>query len=372
MILQKLVWKSHLILGLMSGIVVFIVSITGALYVFKDDFESFESFRYVDVQEIPFLLPSQVFQIAQSINPDVAIHGILYNGKDKAVEVVYYQSSPLFYGAAYINPYNGELLGQKNYLHSYWGFMLLGHRYLWLPKKIGSPIMKFMVLTYMILLITGVVMWWPGSLKKKGAFYFSKSQNTVIKIKEWHQILGVYATAVILILLFTGSIWLFKGFGTSVYQFLGGEKKAKFSIPLSDSTQVSCKLMTSNPLDSAYKKVLNEYGSNAIIEVHELKSPQSSIFIEANPSHSTYWRMDYLFFDQYTLEEITPDHAFGRYSTAGLPEKVRRFNYDVHTGAVGGIIGKILAAIISLISASLPVTGLWFWLKRTARKRSRN
>jgi uncharacterized iron-regulated membrane protein len=43
-------------------------------------------------------------------------------------------------------------------------------------------------------------------------------------------------------------------------------------------------------------------------------------------------------------------------------------NYDIHVGAIGGIPGKILAFIISLICASLPITGLLVWLNKGKKK----
>ena len=36
-------------------------------------------------------------------------------------------------------------------------------------------------------------------------------------------------------------------------------------------------------------------------------------------------------------------------------------NYDIHIGAVLGLTGKIIAFLISLICASLPITGFLVW-----------
>jgi uncharacterized iron-regulated membrane protein len=46
-----------------------------------------------------------------------------------------------------------------------------------------------------------------------------------------------------------------------------------------------------------------------------------------------------------------------------------RMNYDIHTGAVIGLPGKILAFFASLIAASLPVTG--FYIRWGRRKQSK-
>jgi uncharacterized iron-regulated membrane protein len=38
--------------------------------------------------------------------------------------------------------------------------------------------------------------------------------------------------------------------------------------------------------------------------------------------------------------------------------------YDIHTGAILGLPGKLLAFLAALIAASLPVTGFLMWRSR--------
>jgi len=361
--------KVHLYGGLISGVIVFIVSITGVLYAFKDEFEQFEEYRFVERQDAPLILPSVAFEKAQAVRPDTKIHGVILNGREKAIEVIYYQGSPLYYGAAYLNPYSGELLHETNFLRSFWGLVLIGHRYLWLPPAIGSVLMKFMVITYFLLLLTGVVIWWPKSRRTKGAFWFSKTKNGTAQLKEWHQVLGLYATVFIVLFLLTGSVWLFSDFGQWLYRATGGQKEARFSIPPSDTSLVNAAVLAS-PIDSVFQIVRAEFGPEAPVEMHGVDSPEKSILVEVQEKPG-YWRMNYLFFDQYNLKEIPSPHLYGRFADAGTPELIRRVNYEVHTGAIGGFAGKLLAAVMSLLSASLPVTGFWFWLKRRKKKSKR-
>lgn len=364
---KKLISQIHLYVGLVSGLIVFIVSITGALYAFKDDFDQFDDYRYVEAQDADLISPSEAFEKAREVRPNTQIHGVTFNGPDKAIEVIYYQGSPLYYGASYLNPYTGELLHETNFLRSFWGLVLIGHRYLWLPPSIGGILMKFMVITYFVLLVSGLVIWWPRSRRTRGAFWFSKTRNSKAQMREWHQVLGLYATVFIVLFLLTGSVWLFKDFGTWMYHATGGEKEATFRIPPSDTTRIG-NAVIANPLDSVYKVVQAEFGPDAQIEVHDVTDPKSSILVEVQEKPG-YWRMNYLFFDQYSLKEIPSPGLYGRYANAGPPEMIRRVNYELHTGALGGMAGKILAALMSLISASLPVTGFLFWLKRKKKKR---
>jgi len=43
-------------------------------------------------------------------------------------------------------------------------------------------------------------------------------------------------------------------------------------------------------------------------------------------------------------------------------------NYDIHVGAILGLPTKIIAFIVSLICASLPVTGFMIWWGRRKKK----
>ena len=80
---KKGIGKIHLWLGLSSGIIVFIIAITGCLYAFQEEIQNItEEYRFVEKQNKPFLLPSQLEQIARKEIPDKALHAIKYNGPE--------------------------------------------------------------------------------------------------------------------------------------------------------------------------------------------------------------------------------------------------------------------------------------------------
>jgi len=45
-------------------------------------------------------------------------------------------------------------------------------------------------------------------------------------------------------------------------------------------------------------------------------------------------------------------------------------NYDMHTGAVLGLPGKIAAFFASLVAASLPITGFMIWWGRRKKNKT--
>jgi uncharacterized iron-regulated membrane protein len=50
-----------------------------------------------------------------------------------------------------------------------------------------------------------------------------------------------------------------------------------------------------------------------------------------------------------------------------IGERLVEMNYDIHVGAIGGLTGKIIAFIASLVCASLPVTGFIIWWGKRRR-----
>jgi len=55
------------------------------------------------------------------------------------------------------------------------------------------------------------------------------------------------------------------------------------------------------------------------------------LVVSLNPEAGIYWKTNYLFFDQYTLSKIQPDHIWGEFDNADGADKLMRLNYDIHT-----------------------------------------
>ncbi|WP_226998944.1 PepSY domain-containing protein [Flavisolibacter tropicus] len=69
------------------------------------------------------------------------------------------------------------------------------------------------------------------------------------------------------------------------------------------------------------------------------------------------------------MKELSAQSYYGRYKDAVVADKPIRMNYDLHTGAIRGIAGKILVFCASLIAASLPVTRFYIWWGRRNKKK---
>ena len=95
--------------------------------------------------------------------------------------------------------------------------------------------------------------------------------------------------------------------------------------------------------------------------------------MHANPGKETLYKTDFRYFDQYSGKEFQAAYVWGRYKDAHtIADNIKRMNYDLHTGAIFGLPGRIALFFAALVVTSLPITGFFFWWgKKKKAKRSR-
>lgn len=367
---KKIVGKAHLILGLGSGIIVFIIAITGCMYSFQEEIQSvLQPYRYTASKEGTVLPPSKLISIAEKALPGKHIHAVNYPGGDRSAQVIFFNFEPdYYYYFVYVDPYTGAILQVGDMTQNFFHIVLDGHFYLWLPPEIGQPVAASATLIFFILMITGLVLWWPKN-KSNAKQRFTIKWNSRWRRKNYdlHRVLGFYALTLGIILSITGLVWGFQWFAQGYYSLAGGEKSLTYVDPASDSTQSSTTAIPA--IDAVFKKMTTMYPHAQALEVHTPENSSSSIAANANPLTGTYYKTDYHYFDQYTLKELTVDHVYGRYANTNNADKLMRMNYDIHVGAIFGLPGKILMFLASLVCASLPVTGTLLWWGRRKKEK---
>ena len=186
---------------------------------------------------------------------------------------------------------------------------------------------------------------------------------------DLHTVTGFYISSLGLLFAFTGCIMAFNWFYFIAYKATGGDKAPQFIIPQSIHTTV-VDSDTKPAYDQLVPVLYKTYKNAQNFELHYPENDSTSVLVEVSNSKGVYYNMDYLFFDQNTLEEIETTSIYGKYKDARFADKVIRMNYDIHIGAIGGLTGKIIAFLASLICASLPVTGVLLWYGRAYKKKS--
>ncbi|HLR32645.1 MAG TPA: PepSY-associated TM helix domain-containing protein [Fodinibius sp.] len=382
---KKTVLFLHRWLGLITGLVVVILSITGCLFVFQQEISDWVRHDTFYADEVPAgqqPLPVKELQekAALALNTESLPYGLttyknpnrnwsamLYKGGQDAWT---YFGSMEVYKTAYINPYNGEIEGIVNEKKDFFQIVKGIHWSLLLATPIGQPIAVWSTVVFIILLITGMVLWWPKKCNRAGKqkSFKIKWGSTWRRVNyDLHNVIGFYFLMLSLIIAFTGLYWYFP-FAQKSLHFIG---TGEYTLPESTVKKVSSSQpgnqASPTPLDVVYEKAWSEYPNAYSIALVAPADSQSAIRANVRPDGQTYYGGSSMQFDQYSGELLSAE----RYNDKNTGEKLLAMNYDIHVGAIGGLPGKIIAFLTSLVCASLPITGFIIWWDREQRKRKR-
>lgn len=368
MTVKKAIGQIHLWLGLTAGLVVVFLGLTGCILAFEVEIRNLtETYRNIEPKNKAFLSPSVLKETAEKKLVSASARTIEYPGKNKAAIASYWDADN--YEVVFLDPYTGQVLKHKDMNHDFFRFMVDGHYYLWLPAEIGQPIVASATLIFVVLMITGLVLWWPkNKAARKQRFSIKWNARWRRKNYDLHNVLGFYMTWVAIFIALTGLVWGFEWFAHSAYWVTsGGQQIQEYEDPSSDTTAVAA---YPNTTDHVWQQHLSTIAPSESIVVEFAGDSTDLVEITVNHRPGTYYNSDFYYHDQYTGKEIETKGIYtGKFSQAPVANKIVRMNYDMHTGAVLGLPGKMLAFVASLIAASLPVTGFLIWLGRRKKKK---
>lgn len=365
--IKKNIGFLHLWLGLASGLIVFIVSLTGSIMVFEDEIDSFLNPEFYKVSTIGTKkIPVDVYlnQIREKYTVKAFNRIQTFEDPERPVIIVGVDADKKNNQLFSVDPYTGKVLGKVAEKNRFFSVVLDLHRHL-IMGDVGQFITGCSSLILVFMLFSGLILWWPKKIKNLKQRLTVK-WNASFKRVNWdfHSTLGFYTFLFLLILALTGLTWSFKWFESGIYLLSDGTTK-KPSSKVENPTKVDPNLDKTyfyqnilSKTDSIYK-----YKGNTQIRIPS-DTINSIMVIKLNLEKSIPNISSMAYFDKYTGEilKIKPYESFSN------GDKVRRLIYPIHTGSIFGYPTKILAFLVCLFAATLPVTGLLIWLGRKKKK----
>lgn len=371
--------KLHLWLGLSVGIIVFIVSLTGTMYVFKDEIQSIirKDVVYVKAETItqnPLSIEVLKEKVSLEVNEKYPVSSVeIPLDKNKSYEFLYYEKDKKAWNyfdevkinkLIYVNQYTGEILGIYNEKYDLFPILKAIHWSLLLNSDWGKYVVGIPVILFIIMLITGIVLWWPKNKRmSKGRFSFDWKNVKKWKRKNYdlHNILGFYASFIALLLSLSGVYFAYP-WVKNVFNFtLSGSLELPKEKEIKSPDSLSAK--NNSIFDLTEKETRKLYSTSSSFRIplngknkkgKELKNIPVTVYGE----DGKFAIRNQLIFDKYS-GKLLCNKPHQKLNNA---EKYANANYDIHTGSYFGIVGKIIWFIAGLICTSLPVTGFLVWL----------
>lgn len=379
---KQWVGKAHLWLGLTSGLIVLLLSITGCIFVFSQEIQEWQRHEAIYVPEVkPARVPLSTIWTTtkKALGDTIVMNDVhVYKNPQKSLEFhcykanedsgsIWYLDTIDYYYKVYVDPYTGEVLAIYDEEKDFFNIVKMLHWSLLLDTEIGQPITGWATFIFVIMLITGIILWWPkNKAARKQRFWFQWKDTTKWRRKNYdlHNIFGFYVASIAIIMAFTGMVWAFTWFQAIVY--VAGSQSITPPVPLAEKSVV----VTNANRDAAFDRASEYTKANySDADAYSIGKPADTaktgvidVYVQQYPGK--YYVYHNAQFDQYTGKLLAKRH----HSERNFGEKLITANYDIHVGAILGIPGKILVFIASFICMLLPISGFLIWWGRTQKK----
>lgn len=359
------VGRLHLWLGLSTGLIVFIVSVTGCLYCFHDEIKDVtRPYRHVEQREQAFVAPSVLFQNAKQRVPANNPSFIVYAGKNRSAAV--YSSGEGGQLYIYFDPYTGQYLATENLRKDFFIIVEYIHLYLLLPPAIGKQIVGVSVIIFVVMLITGIVLWWPKRKHDRKMSFTIKWKGRWRRVNyDLHKVFGFYASLIALVLALTGLAIDYNWMHKAMYNVanVGQHYDKNEDVPPVIDTNIV--VSDVHPaMDIAFAETMKRSAYAEMFFVTAPSGKSDPITTGAYAKSLNYDHQDNYYFEPSSgkLLKSLPHSV----KSSGM--KFNEMNYGLHVGQYFNLPGKIAAFLVSLICASLPITGFMIWYGRKYKK----
>lgn len=362
----------HLWLGLITGLGTVIICLTGALYVFADEYDHIENRKHLKADA-----PSDNFPSLDKMVSDFeqkfgnAPGGIFVPlAKDEHLSI-----ADRGFGdtrqKAYVDRETGNFVATATNKSKAFTFTIIKlHRwFMFKDMDKGRKVVGYTTFAFIFLLLSGIVVWWPRNLKAlKNSLKVKLKGSFKVVNRQLHVNLGFYLTLLLIVIALTGTCITFPTVRQQVIKTF-----------VQEDASPKEKTLTKEQHKAIRSKHMS--GTISFDKMLEISSDVLGYESDVNiyfPSHH---------FKEYSVLAVNPNNFLGgqwpdvvtfdlngnyktTYFFADFPlwQQLNQLLKPIHTGEVFGSKSKILVLLLALFGAFLPISGIIIWWKRIARK----
>jgi uncharacterized iron-regulated membrane protein len=350
--MRKFIFQVHLYIGLIAGLFLVLLGITGSIMAFEPEIDHLVHHRlsYVDPGDKTLSL-AEIGRIVKTAFPADTIVGYrLETSLDLSWQV------GLEDKIIFVNQYNGVILGSL-VRPDHWDNLLRTVHQLHTGLAIrmagdpGKKIVTWAVVGLLILQLTGLFLWWK---QKRLRIQWRKPSRRI-----WfdiHNSVGIVAYLFLLLLTITGLVMGFERQTTPFFYQVTGSQPGKgpdLDVPLSTGAAIL-------PADSAVA-IAKRALPGALPFNIPLPGPGDMYVVSCRfPEDRTPGGRSMVFIDPYSGKVLYVESS----RTAPAWRRIVNMNRAIHTGDLFGMPSKIVMSLASLALVLLFISGVTMWWKR--------
>jgi len=352
--LKKRLWQIHSWLGLIAGLGLLVIGLTGSLLVFHEEIDTARLPHLLRVQPTPAgrLSFDVLLAAVEKAKPGETVTGWrLASAPDQADQLYLQRTGEKdLYRIAFLDPYSGEVRGDSPLVTRTLAGWLLEVHYSFLAGHTGVFIAGLFAFLLCVLGITGV---WLYRDFWRAFFTLRWGRSLRIFCSDLHKMIGISSVAFNLILGFTGAYW---NLTHVIGEWIAGE-------PPGPAAEVTAARPSLDVALAAAQKAFPDFQLTYISPPPSGEMMFYGRVTPGNPFRSDYGSTISFQLPEGTLREVTDIRKAGAWT-----QFVDAFT-PLHYGTFGGATTKVLWSLFGLAPGILAVSGFLIWRSRYQKTR---
>lgn len=369
---RKTIFWMHLCSGTLAGLVILMMSVTGAVLTYERQIQAWEDRSYFQEPE----MGAEKLSLDDLLSTANAEEGFTAT----SLQIASDESAPMTVRMGrsqtqFLNPFSAEIypLHTDNY-SKFFSWVRTLHRWFTVTgdnRDTARDITGASNLLFLFLLLSGLYLWLPKVISwatlKVRIFFNPLSSTSAARDFNWHHVFGFWAAIPLLVIILTATTFHYSWAVDLVYRLAGEAPPVRgqvveVEVPTLTSSQVALSL------DDLFSSAAL-YGDDWQTLTLTLPDADSrhAVFTIDEGNGGEPQKRHTLTLDRLTGEEVT----WAPFASLSSGYKARRWVRFLHTGEALGVGGQTIAGLASIAAAIMVWTGLALALRRFLRWRLR-
>ncbi|MBE0495691.1 MAG: PepSY domain-containing protein [Campylobacterales bacterium] len=388
---KRLWFQIHWLLGLVSGFVLVIVSLSGAALSYeKEILRAINKDIYtVSVPQDANKLPLDLLLVHVREALKIPIQAVTLSSDPRASMGVIVLGEGVNAGHGvthYVDPYTGEILPALRGL-SFFQVMHDLHRRLTFGS-VGKQIVGASSLLLLVLVVSGIYLYWPRIRRSFGSsLTFNFKSKGRYFLYSMHSAVGMWVTLLYVLAVLTGLYWSYDWYRGALHNITNtsmpmghGHNKGMFQSAQAQQPQEGTKRGQGGGRGKASSQVsyvpvaqawtlfdtfVERPYESALLRIPASGGTYSFSYLDENPLHPR--ARNQLNLDLNTNQLLSHD----RYEDKPLNERLMRSMLPLHSGEYFGEVGRALMFAACVLMLLFFVTGVMLYVERFKRERKK-
>ncbi|MBR8835870.1 MAG: PepSY domain-containing protein [Stigonema ocellatum SAG 48.90 = DSM 106950] len=356
--LRTSVLTIHRSIGVVLGLVLLVIGLTGSTLVFYRELDQLLNPQLMQVvAQGKRLSPEVVLNTVRTTFPDMKLNTIILPRTSEGVYKVGLSSNSDELIDVFVNPYSGVILGSQQWGHTLMSFIYTIHNSL-LVKEVGDQFVGVCGLLLLVLVVSGLAVW-PGWRKPSLGFWIRWKAPVPLLTYDLHKVAGFLSAVFLLLIASTGAAMVFSSQFESVTYWL--THTPKLTPPVSTAVVDQVPLRLEEILLTA-DAALPEGQTTLVVLPHQ---PNDVFEVSKKlPQDTDVYGRSQVYIDQYSGKVLQVDNAL----KAPLASRISNALLSLHNGGYGGLGLRCLYVLVGLVPSALSITSFFMWCNRNRAK----